>query len=367
MLLRYLLEKEFKQIRRNPFLPRLIVAYPILVMLVFPWVANLEVKDINLCVVDNDRSAYSGRLVDKIASSGYFHLSETATTYDEAMESIKRSKTDVILEITPGFEKDLLTDGHAGVMISPNSVNGTKGAFAASYLTQIINDFSLAIGAETGTNRASGIIGIEPQYRFNPFLDYKTFIIPALMVILLTVICGFLPALNIVGEKEKGTIEQINVTPVRKSVFILSKLIPYWLIGMFILTVCLGLAALIYGLVPAGNLLTIYLFAVIFVVTFSGFGLVVSNYSATMQQAMFVMFFFTIVMLLMSGIFTPIGSMPNWAQAITYANPLRYFVEAMRSVYLKGSGFLDLSVQFAVLLGIAALFSVWAVLSYKKR
>ncbi|MDR3128858.1 MAG: ABC transporter permease [Tannerellaceae bacterium] len=362
-MLRYLLEKEFKQIRRNPFLLRLIVAYPILVMLVFPWVANLEVKDINLCIVDNDHSSYSLRLAEQIPASGYFHLAAVALTYDKAIEYIKQNKSDVILEIPMDFEKALMRGESTTVMISPNSVNGTKGLFAANYLTQILSDFSVDISEK----QLQGAIEIIPQYRYNPYLNYKTFIIPALMVILLTVICGFLPALNIVGEKEKGTIEQINVTPLKKSLFILSKLIPYWMIGLFILTVCFGLAALIYGLIPAGSFFTIYLFAILFIITYSAFGLVISNYSATMQQAMFVMFFFTIVMLLMCGTFTPIKSMPHWAQTITYANPLRYFIEAMRAIYLKGSGFTDLHTQFLVLTGIAGLFSLWAVLSYKKR
>ncbi|MDR0732751.1 MAG: ABC transporter permease [Dysgonamonadaceae bacterium] len=363
MLLKYLLEKEFKQIRRNPFLPRLIAAYPIFAMMVFPWVVDLEVRDINLCVIDNDRSAYSRRLVAQASASRYFHLSELAATYDEAMESIQRNQSDVILEINPGFERELMRGDCPDVMISANSVNGTRGGFAGNYLSQIIADFSADIARES----PGSLIEITPQYRYNPHLDYKNYVIPALMVILLTIICGFLPALNIVGEKEKGTIEQINVTPVKKYLFILSKLIPYWIIGVFILTVCIGLAALTYGLIPAGNLLVIYLFAVLFVITCSGLGLVVSNYSSTMQQAMFVMFFFTIVMLLMSGALTPVKSMPQWAQTITWFNPLRYFVEAMRAVYLKGSGFWDLRTQCFVLLGIAGFFSLWAVWSYKKK
>jgi ABC-2 type transport system permease protein len=364
MLLIYLLEKEFKQIRRNPFLPRLIIAYPVLVMLIFPWVANLEVKDINLCIVDHDHSSYSRQLTEQIPASGYFHLAAVAAHYDEAMESIKQNTSDVILEIPVDFEKALMRGENTTVMISPNSVNGTKGLLAANYLTQILSGFSAGVGNKQSQGT---VIEIIPQYRYNPYLDYKTFIIPALMVILLTVICGFLPALNIVGEKEKGTIEQINVTPVKKSLFILSKLIPYWIIGLFILTVCFGLAALIYGLIPAGNFFTIYLFAILFIITYSAFGLIISNYSATMQQAMFVMFFFTMVMLLMSGTFTPIKSMPNWAQTITYANPLRYFIEAIRAIYLKGSGFTALYPQFLTLSAIALLFILWSILSYRKR
>jgi ABC-2 type transport system permease protein len=190
--------------------------------------------------------------------------------------------------------------------------------------------------------------------------------IPALMVILMTIICGFLPALNIVSEKEIGTIEQINVTPVGKFAFILAKLIPYWIIGLLVFSICLGLAALIYGLVPAGNLATIYFFALIYILVFSGFGLIISNHSSNMQQAMFMMFFFLIIIILISGLFTPIASMPQWAQSFTLFNPLRYFVEVMRMVYLKGSNLLQLGNQLAALVLFALITNIWAILSYRK-
>lgn len=191
--------------------------------------------------------------------------------------------------------------------------------------------------------------------------------IPALMAMLLTLLTGFLPALNIVGEKEKGTIEQINVTPVRKSVFILSKLIPYWLIGGVVLTICFGLAAFVYRLFPAGSIGTIYLFAVMYILIVSGFGIVISNYSGTMQQAMFVMFFFMMIMFIMSGLFTPVNSMPEWAQMISRFNPLTYFIQVMRLVYLRGSGLSDLLPQMMALSGFAVFFNGWAILSYKKN
>jgi ABC-2 type transport system permease protein len=190
--------------------------------------------------------------------------------------------------------------------------------------------------------------------------------VPALMVMLLTMLCGFLPALNIVAEKEAGTIEQMNVTPVRRLDFVLAKLIPYWLIGFVVLGLCMGLAALVYGIYPGGNLLTILLFSGIYLLVVSGMGLVISNYSDTMQQAMFVMFFFIMILLLMSGLFTPVQSMPTWAQAIAAVNPLKYFIEVMRLVYLKGSGFGQLIPQFVALCGFAAAFNLWAVASYKK-
>lgn len=208
--------------------------------------------------------------------------------------------------------------------------------------------------------------GVIPQYKFNPHLDYKVFMIPALMVMLLTLLTGFLPALNIVGEKEAGTIEQINVTPVKKSMFVLAKLIPYWVIGFIVLGLCMILAALVYGINPAGSLLTIFLFATIYILVVSGFGLIISNYSDTIQQAMFVMFFFIMIFILMSGLFTPVASMPQWAQVITIFNPLKYFMQVMRLVYLKGSAFVELIPQFLALCTFAVALNVWAVLSYKK-
>ena len=191
--------------------------------------------------------------------------------------------------------------------------------------------------------------------------------VPALMTMMLFLICGFLPALNIVSEKENGTIEQINVTPVNKVVFTLSKLIPYWLIGFFVLSIAMLLAWLIYGLVPASSLSTIYIGAGIFIFLVSGVGITISNYSSTLQQAMFVTWFFVIIMLLMSGLFTPVGSMPEWAQSIAAFNPLKYFVEFIRMVYLKGSSLAEVGKPLGCLLGFGILFNLWAVWSYRKQ
>jgi ABC-2 type transport system permease protein len=183
---------------------------------------------------------------------------------------------------------------------------------------------------------------------------------------LLTLISGFFPAVNIVTEKEKGTIEQINVSPVRKIVFIFAKLIPYWIIGFVTLTVCFAIAYLMYGLIPAGSFVTLYLVSLIYIFAVSGLGLVISNYSDTLQQSMFMMFFFLIVFVLMSGLFTPIRSMPDWAQNITIFNPLRYYIQAMRSIYIKGSDFSEIAMHVIALLCFAIALNIWAVLSYRK-
>lgn len=368
-MIKYLLEKEFKQILRNSFLPRMILAMPLMMMLVFPWAANQEIKNLRLSVVDNDRSVYSERMIQKIISSGYFNLTNVSGSNEEAIQSVEADDADIIFEIQPDFEKKLIKEGLANVMISANAVNGMKGGLGSAYLSSIIQDYAGEIREEwkrTSMITALPIVNIVSQSRFNPYLDYKVFMVPAIMVTLLTLLCGFLPAFNIVGEKEVGTIEQMNVTPVNKFTFILAKLIPYWIIGFLALTLCMILAATVYGLVPVGRLTTLYLFTGMYILVVSGFGLVVSNYSSTMQQAMFVMFFFIMIFILMSGLFTPISSMPQWAQNITLFNPLRYFIQVMRMVYLKGSGIADLSSQMIALACFAIFFNIWAMLSYRK-
>ena len=369
-MIKYLIEKEFKYMFRNPFLPKIIVVFPIMIMLVFPWAANMEIKNINISIIDNDHSPYSQRLAHKIEASSYFILSDISNTNDEAMKSIELNESDIILEIEPGFEKKLIKEGIAHVMISANAVNSTKGILGNVYLVGIMKDYASELRGEwiqTSGKSTLPAINIITQNRFNPHLDYKVFMIPALMVIMLTLICGFLPALNIVSEKEAGTIEQINVSPVGKFSFIIAKLIPYWIIGFLVLNICLGLAALIYGLTPVGNLITVYFFSIIYILVVSGMGLVISNNSTTMQQAMFVIFFFMIIMVLMSGLFTPVSSMPQWAQDITIVNPLKYFIQVMRMVYLKGSGIRQLTTQLIALLSFALFFISWAVMSYKKN
>lgn len=367
MMIKFLIEKEFKQIFRNSFLPKMILAFPCMVMLVFPWAVNLEIKNINVAIVDWNRSMMSSRLVEKIGASDYFNLVEFSDSYDAAMKEIGTGKADVVIEIPSRFEEDLVREGNSRVMVAVNTVNGTKGGLGSSYLSSIISDFTTEINEERGGQPGGPAMSVSVQNRYNPHLDYKVFMIPGLMVMLLTLLCGFLPALNIVEEKEKGTIEQINVTPVRKFTFILAKLIPYWIMGFLILSICFILSWLIYGLVPAGSLLTIYIFAMLYVLVMSGFGLLVSNYSATMQQAMFVMFFFIIIMLLMSGLFTPVDSMPGWGRAVTAVNPLTYFIRVMRQVYLKGSTFIELLRPFWVLSVFALVFNTWAILSYRKK
>lgn len=382
-MIKFLIEKEFKQLMRNSFLPRLILIFPCMIMILMPWAMNLEIQDVSLNIVDNDHSVVSRRLIDKIAASTYFRLTALPDSYDEALRNVEAGDADIILEIPHDFERDCTIGHSAHVLIAANAVNGTKGGLGGSYLSDIIRSYASEVvhtAILSATKDLSGedsAVIFNPESLvvscqlstlnlFNPNLNYKLFMVPALVVMLLTLICGFLPTLNVVGEKEAGTIEQINVTPVGKFTFILAKLIPYWLIGFVVLTICFVLAWLLYGIVPAGHFMVIYFFAVLFVLAVSGLGLVISNHSATMQQSMFVMWFCMLILILMSGLFTPISSMPEWAQAITVLNPLKYLMQVMRMVYLKGSGLADLLPQLGALLLFALVLNIWAVQSFKK-
>ncbi len=365
MVLKYLIQKEFLQIRRNSFLPRLIMVFPIVIMCVMPWVMNMEVKNIVVDVVDNDRSTLSQQLVHSVEASNYFIFNGQKSTYQAALAEIEKGEADVVLVIPPQYERDLARGASPQVLVAANAVNGTKGSIGSAYLSQIVNSASPLTTLNTTPLPQNSRLSTLTLY--NKYLNYKLFMIPALFAIVMMLMTGFLPTLNIVGEKEAGTIEQINVTPVPKWAFILSKLIPYWLIALFVISVCLLLAWLVYGLTPAGSILWIYVLAMLLALFFSSFGLIISNYSDTMQQAIFVMWFFVVCILLLSGLFTPTRSMPQLAYLTTYVNPMHYFIDAIRTVFVRGGGFGSIAHQVVALLAISSLMGLWAVQSYKKN
>ena len=364
MTIKYLLEKEFRQIMRNTFIPKMIVIFPIIIMCVTPWVTNLEIKNIIVSVVDNDHSSLSSRLIHRIEASDYFIFAGTERSYEDAMKKIDMCKTDVAVVIPENYERDITNGRLPRILVSANAVNGTKGSMGSAYLANIINDnLKEAVHANTAVNKEK----LTTFSLYNKGQDYKVFMIPALMAILIVMFCGFLPALNIVGEKENGTIEQINVTPISKSTFIIAKLIPYWIISMIVMTICFLLSWIVYGIIPEGNILLLYMLAMLLALTFSGIGLVISNYSRVMQQAMFVMWFVMVCMILLSGLFTPVSSMPDWAICITTINPMKYFIDGMRTVFIKGGTFGNILPQTTALAVFAAAANTLAIYSYKKN
>lgn len=357
-VLRFLLEKEFKQILRNKVILPLIFMMPVIQLIILPFAATFEVNEIKLWVVDFDGSYRSVEMVNKICSSGYFKLIGSGNSMQEATEAIEDGKATIILEIPSDFANNMKSNLSVPVWVGADAVNGNEAGIGVGYLSSILKDY--------GAPRVKPMLELIPNYRFNPELNYKLYMVPGVLVMLITLICGILSALNIVSEKEVGTIEQINVTPVKKQYFILAKLIPFWVIGYIILTLGLIVAYLLYGIVSEGSVLLLYGISGLYMIAFGGFGLLLSTFAQTQQQSMFIAFFFLMIFFLMGGIFTPISSMPHWAQWITKFIPTVYFTEVVRLIILKGSGFRDLIPEVIAIGLFAVVFNGWAIFNYKK-
>lgn len=368
--LKFLLQKEFRQIFRDRSILRVIFVMPAMQLLVLPWAADYEVKNINLAVVDHDHSGYAQKLISKITASNYFKLDKYTASYKDAMTEIEDDNADIILEIPNGFEKDLVKENASTLLLAVNAVNGVKAGLGTQYLQTIIQNFNNDVRTQwIQLPKFNTQTSIDITYSdwFNPLMNYKFFMVPGILVMLVTMVGSFLAAMNIVKEKEIGTIEQINVTPIKKYHFILGKLIPFWILGLVILSIGLLIAFLAYGIIPAGSFFTIYVFAACYLLAVLGLGLLISTYSSTQQQAMLFSFFLMMIFVLLSGLYTPISSMPVWAQWITKFNPVSYFIEVMRMVVLKGSNLSDISNNIFFVLAFAVVLNVWAVISYRKR
>jgi ABC-2 type transport system permease protein len=368
--LKFLLQKEFRQIFRNPSIIRIIFVLPVIQLLVLPWAADYEIKDIKISIIDNDHSSYSRQLISKITASSYFILEQYSASYQHSLNEMEKGKVDIVLQIPPHFERDLVKENEAPVFMAVNAINGVKAGLGSAYLQNIIRDYNTDVRLKwIQLPKFSPELNIEVTTAnwFNPQMNYKFYMVPGILVILLTMVGASLSALNIVKEKEIGTIEQINVTPIKKHHFILGKLIPFWVIGLMILTIGLMIAWLAYGIVPLGSLLVIYCFAALYLLAVLGLGLLISTFTNNQQQAMLISFFMLMIFILLGGLYTSIDSMPAWARAITKLNPVAYFVEVIRMVVLKGSGFADIRNQMLVMFGFAVILNGWAVYSYKKR
>lgn len=368
--LKFLLQKEFRQVFRDKSILRIIFVMPMIQLLVLPWAADYEVKNIQLSVVDHDHSTYSQQLISKITSSGYFILEDYSPSYNHSLHDIEKDKADLILEIPASFEKNLVKENESTLFLAVNAINGVKANLGGAYLRSIIQDYNREVRLKwIQLPRFSPETNIEitSSNWFNPLMNYKFFMVPGILVILVTMVGSFLASLNIVKEKEIGTIEQINVTPVKKYQFILGKLIPFWVLGLIVLSIGLLISRIFYGITPAGSFLTIYVFAAVYLLAVLGLGLLISTFTSNQQQAMLISFFMMMIFILLSGLYTSIDGMPEWAKWITRFNPVSYFIEVMRMVVLKGSNLADIQPQILKVLGFAVVLNTWAVFSYRKR
>jgi ABC-2 type transport system permease protein len=348
----------------------IIMFVPILQMLILVYAANFDIKNVDLVVVNLDQSQSSRNLVNKFSGSPFFRLYGTTFNENEAEAILKKDNADMILKIPAGFEESLTREGKSSLQLIFNAINGTAAEITSGYAQNVIFDYNRGIVAETyqlTDVKNVGSIRTLTRYWYNDSLDYKHYMAPGILVILVTIIGMFLSGMNLVKEKEIGTTEQLNVTPIKKYQLIAGKLIPFWIIGLFDLAFGLLIARLFFNLPIEGNLLVLFSYAAIYLIGILGAGLLISTFANTQQQVLFIGFFFMMIFVLMGGIFTPVQSMPKWAQIIDIFNPVCYFMEVIRMVLLKGSGFGDISRQILFSLIFGFLMLTFSIIKYRKR
>jgi ABC-2 type transport system permease protein len=379
--LRFLLEKEFRQLLRSKQLLRTLLLAPTIQLILLPMAADYSVKDIAIAVTDNDHSPSSQRLIAKITASGYFRLAGYTASYPEALKLVEEDKADLALQIPAHFERDLVRENSKQLYIAINAIEGTKANLGGAYLNSIISDFNDDLRVQWGMLTSTGNgdevteaanindppkVTVASSNWYNPLLKFPLYMVPAILVTLVTAMTAMQSAFNIVQEKESGTIEQINVTPIRKHIFIIGKMIPFMVLGIILFTVGLLIGWALYGVVPVGSLAVLYGSLVVYLLAMLGLGLLLATYSNTQQQAMSLSFFFINIFNMMSGVFTAVDSMPGWAQAIVSTFPPSHFIKIMRMVVLKGSGFRDILPELLWLAGIGLFLNIWAVVNYRK-
>ena len=367
----FLLQKEFIQIFRDKTILPIIFVVPILQLIILVHAATFEIRNIEMLVVDNDLSATSRKLVSKFNGSPFFIVKTSSFSPEQAMDQLKEDKATVLLNIPNGFEKDLYRENKSTLHLSINAINSMVAGLSYAYGMSIIADYNKNIAVEharTGNNKLVRFksVNIDYSFWFNPDLNYKTFMVPGILVLLVTIIGMFLASMNLVKEKEIGTIEQINVTPIKKYQFIAGKLIPFLFIGLFDLAFGLLIGKLLFDIPIVGSLWLVFGMSIIYLFGVLGVGLLISTLVNTQQQAMFISYFFMMIFIMMSGLFTPIESMPEWAIEFDRINPLVYYIRLMRMILLKGSGFADISTDFYSLLVFAIVMLSLATWRYRK-
>lgn len=361
----FILQKEFIQIFRNRSMLPIIFILPIVQLLILANAATQEMKNINLAIVDFDNSKSSRELINAFSNSPFYKIIPVKLSTNSAMDKLHNSQADAILVIENDFEEKITNDEKVNLQLQVNAINVTSAALIDAYTASIVSSYSPDILIQNEEiNKTSFLTKVRHWY--NPELNYKLYMVPGILVILVTVVGMFLTALNIVREKELGTIEQINVTPIKRYQFIVGKLIPFWVIALFELAFGLLIARLVFNLTIAGSIPLLFGFASIYLLVALSGGLILSTTADNQQQVMFMSYFFMILFILMSGLFTATESMPQWAQLFNKINPLYYFMDVNRMIILKGSGFVDIKSRLIFVSLLALLTLIWAVFRYRK-
>jgi ABC-2 type transport system permease protein len=357
-----------------------VIMVPVVQLLVLSNAATFTIRETPAYVVDLDHTPTSRGLLTRLTASGHFRITGASGSTDLGNDALLRDNASLVMVIPKDFEKSLVRDGNAEVLLSVNAEKGSSAGIIQSYASDIMADYSRELGAElrpgistvVAPDRAgplTGVARIEGRVRswYNPTLNYKHYMVPGILVALITLISTLLSAQNIAREKEIGTLEQLNVTPISKGQFITAKLLPFWVLAMLDLGIGLLIAWSVFGVPMRGSLLLLFAVAGIYLVVTLGVGLLISGRVETQQQAMFVTFFIMMIYLLMSGLFTPVDSMPHWVQVAAEFNPVKHFVSISRAILIKGAGLAEVARPLVILV-VFAVGTFWlAVGQYTKR
>jgi len=365
----FLIRKEFIQIFRNKFIGRAIFAVPIVQMLILVPAVTFEIRELRICIIDQDLSSESRSLVNRLEGSTFFRITNTTFSEEEGNRLLLEDKCNLVLHIPEDFGRETGSGKQGHLLATVNAINASSAQLSWAYLNGVIREFNsdlLMKNINSIQPVHASVININNRYWYNEMLDYKYYMLPGILGILVTAIGFLLAGLNLVREKEIGTIEQINVTPVRKHQFIIAKMVPFLIIGLADLVLGLVIGRIFFHIPFEGSIALLFLSASVFLVAVLGFAIFISTFSETQQQFMFIAFFCMIIFILMSGIFTPLESMPVWAQKIDLVNPVAYIMRINRMVMLKGSTLSDILTDIYSLAAIALFFTTFAVRRYRK-
>lgn len=365
-----LLRKEFLQLRRDKVILRMLFLMPIIQLVVLANTATFEVKRARLWIVDQDHSLASRAVLDGFRGSGRFVPVGTSEDVAAADAALTTGSADAAVVIPHGFQRSLGHDGGATIQLLLDAVNGAQAGIIAGYSRQIVSTTSqrlaVALGNTTGATAPPGL-AVHTRSWYNPAADYTHFMVPGILVQLVTLVGTLMAALNIVREKEAGTLDQLNVTPVPRGTFVIAKLLPMWAIAMVTLAIGLAIGRFGFGVPMEGSIAVVFLAAAIYLVPALGIGLWISAVAETQQQAVLVTFALTMIYTLMSGLFTPIAGMPHWAQMMAQFNPLVHIIEVIRAVLLKGATLGDVRRQLLILAVAGIVIVTIAVRRYRKQ
>jgi len=339
---------------------------PVLQLLVLSNAATFQVRDTPTYVVDFDRSTASRGLINRFAASGRFEVVGDSASPDRGDEALLRGDVTMVLTIPGEFERTLVQTGIAPIQLAVNAEKGSAAAIVQSYATAIASAYAGELTGAKGTPVAPAI-DVRVRNWYNTTLNYKHFMVPGILVALVTLIATLLSAQNIAREKELGTLEQLNVTPITRTQFVTAKLLPFWVLGLIDLAIGLIVGVLVFDIPVRGSVVLLFGCAAVYLVVALAIGLWISTIVETQQQAMFVTFFVMNIYLLMSGLFTPVESMAPWVQTVSLANPVRHFVAISRAILVKGAGPADIARPFFTLVGFAVVTLALAVRQYSKR